>query len=411
MTQQKINSNYGTIIIQDFKIIEVDDIYAHIYGYESAADLKAHTTSFFDFISPAYKYVARDNYNKLISGEIKPKGTTYTNVDRNGKQFTVFTLENIVERNGRKAVQIFVVDLSIIDSTHQHILNRGLMYEKMIISSAQAILIHRNNFQPILANRSFIKMLQIPKEKDLSQTPNFYDLFIPDKKTKNNIFKRYENILTQHLKGDVYEAPITTYNGDQRVYKIYSDCVDWDGGPAIYSVFEDITKQIQLQKKLREQALTDELTGVYNRRAGQIALTKSMTNSLRYKHQVSIILIDLDLFKNINDTYGHNIGDKFLIHFTQLLTDNVRSVDFIIRYGGDEFNIVLPNTDEKQCQIVMNKLKSALAEAPFVYGKIKIPVRVSMGVATWDNQESLNSLMDRADKRLYEEKEKHHVIN
>ena len=161
------------------------------------------------------------------------------------------------------------------------------------------------------------------------------------------------------------------------------------------------------QKKLKKLAITDGLTGVFNYRFFRDQLTKEVTRAERHKKQLAIIMLDIDYFKSYNDTHGHPAGDYVLKTMAGILVKNMRNIDLTSRYGGEEFALILVETDKASAGIVANKLIRLVEGYKFNYestqpnGKITI----SMGVATFpDNGKTPDELISQADKRLYRAK-------
>jgi len=160
-------------------------------------------------------------------------------------------------------------------------------------------------------------------------------------------------------------------------------------------------KMIDSNIKLSELANIDELTSMYNRRYFNLRLVEEVSRAERYNHDLSLILIDLDEFKNYNDTLGHPAGDKLLQDFSLLIRQSIRQTDLSFRYGGDEFAILLPGCDVQMAEKVAHKLTEIVSRHNFEdlkgysFGKITI----SCGVGGYT--QSLEALVADADKDLY----------
>lgn len=154
-------------------------------------------------------------------------------------------------------------------------------------------------------------------------------------------------------------------------------------------------------------ATTDGLTELYNHRYFQEQMIMQVANCKRYNSTFSLILIDIDFFKKFNDTFGHQSGDAVLRQVAQKLKKNVRSTDFVCRYGGEEMSIILPNTDRNEAIITAQKICQTIAEKPFKLANDKeSPVTISLGVATYPQDgETPSDIISQADKRLYFAKE------
>jgi two-component system cell cycle response regulator len=154
---------------------------------------------------------------------------------------------------------------------------------------------------------------------------------------------------------------------------------------------------------LRQLATRDQLTGLLNRREFDRILQEETDRSLRFFSHLSLVMLDIDFFKKINDKYGHPAGDAVLKEVARRLEIEVRSVDRVARYGGEEFGVILVQTDPEGAREVAERIRDAVHKAPFeIAGELSIPVTVSAGVATLPmNGQAARVLVSCADKALY----------
>ena len=164
-------------------------------------------------------------------------------------------------------------------------------------------------------------------------------------------------------------------------------------------------RRIRLQQDLKDQAIHDPLTGVYNRRYFNERIGEEVKRSRRYGHPISFLMIDTDRFKEINDTFGHQMGDKVLQTVAELLSDQVRENDLVIRYGGDEFLIVLIEING-ELQMITKRIQQAVAQRNKENPLLDFPVTLSIGAAHWEPKSDLTieQVLAKADQRMYEEK-------
>src|SRR3989338_2884674 len=156
----------------------------------------------------------------------------------------------------------------------------------------------------------------------------------------------------------------------------------------------------RLYTQTRELSVTDELTGVFNRRHFAQVLQLEWKRAVRFKRELSLLMIDVDYFKRYNDTYGHLKGDEALKEIGKILIANLREVDTVARFGGEEFIVLLPDTDKRGAQAVAEKLRHLVQE------KIEA-ITISVGVATYpDDVTEMDDLIDHADIALYNAKDK-----
>jgi len=159
----------------------------------------------------------------------------------------------------------------------------------------------------------------------------------------------------------------------------------------------------RLENKLSNQARKDELTGAYNRRALSELAPIEISRAYRHQLPLSVIMLDLDHFKALNDTLGHSKGDLVLSTFSALLLKNIRKEDLLFRYGGEEFVIICPNTLDR-AEILAEKLKTKIEEK-MVIKKSNIKVTASFGVVELSSGDDLISIIARADQAMYKAKE------
>jgi diguanylate cyclase (GGDEF)-like protein len=169
-------------------------------------------------------------------------------------------------------------------------------------------------------------------------------------------------------------------------------------------------EQTRLINKLSEMSIHDQLTGLFNRREMDRILDKEMDRFKRYKHPFSLIMIDIDYFKSVNDQYGHPIGDQVLRWLADIMERRVRKTDRCIRYGGEEFAIILPETTKENALIVAEWLRTKIAKTPYWVKypdgtQIDILITISLGIAEApENAVDIENLLQAADQALYQAK-------
>jgi len=159
-----------------------------------------------------------------------------------------------------------------------------------------------------------------------------------------------------------------------------------------------------MNESLRILATMDSLTGVFNRRTILESLEKELHRSHRYGKVFGIILTDIDFFKIVNDTYGHQTGDNVLKCVCDNISANIRVNDVIGRYGGEEFLIIMPETDTDQAAIAAEKLRSAVESMSVPKESKQVKVTASFGVSSYRQSDDTKMIIARVDKALYESK-------
>jgi len=167
------------------------------------------------------------------------------------------------------------------------------------------------------------------------------------------------------------------------------------------------------ERELINLATTDALTGIYNRRHFIDVAGHQMEQARRYGRPLSLILLDIDHFKKVNDTYGHTVGDEVLRHIARIARDSLRKTDIFARYGGEEFIALMPETTSETSFFVSERTRELIAASPMESGDERIMTTVSLGISAFEKEgleraggdgEGLVQLINEADEALYESK-------
>lgn len=157
---------------------------------------------------------------------------------------------------------------------------------------------------------------------------------------------------------------------------------------------------VELEEKLAQMsklAHEDQLTGILNRRGSEAALTRELSRSRRHSLPLSLALLDLDNFKRINDEHGHSTGDAVLVHFAKIVGATMRISDIFARIGGEEFLLILPDTDIRQAELTMARLRKTLSSTALRIDDADLSFTFSAGIAQFQSDETAERVIDRAD--------------
>ncbi len=202
------------------------------------------------------------------------------------------------------------------------------------------------------------------------------------------------------------EEPFIDKDGSTRYYWSTKLPLQLPGQPDVLIGFStDVTEQHQMRMELERRANTDALTGIYNRLYFYQVADHELLRSRRYGTSMSLLMIDIDHFKDINDTYGHLVGDVVLKAMAELCQSSVRDCDTMARVGGEEFAVLMPETTQAEALLMAQRLCSAFEGRALATEPCAISITISAGVSEFrDGDSSLQNIFTRADRALYEAK-------
>lgn len=164
-----------------------------------------------------------------------------------------------------------------------------------------------------------------------------------------------------------------------------------------------LSRQMNIAE-LADAASLDPLTGCYNRREFETQINRNIASAIRHKTQLSVFMLDIDYFKKVNDTYGHQAGDQVLKSITSLVKDNIRTDDILARYGGEEFMVILPRTGKREAMELADRIRCKIEKKPVKTTEYSIRVTASFGVASLTKNTDTKGLIKTADTMLYKAK-------
>lgn len=166
-----------------------------------------------------------------------------------------------------------------------------------------------------------------------------------------------------------------------------------------------VNKVKSFADNLQQEANYDHLTGLLNRRSFSILIDKAMALSKRHQYELGVLSFDIDHFKSINDTYGHDVGDKVIRHVSNILKSNTRASDCAARFGGEEFVILLPQTKQQDCFNLANKIRDIIEKTPLTLNGLIIEITASAGVSGYRKDDNnADDMLKRADDGMYQAK-------
>ena len=179
-----------------------------------------------------------------------------------------------------------------------------------------------------------------------------------------------------------------------------------EGGRIAYAyvLIEDVTEIVAKERLLSELAMRDALTSAYNRRYFDRRLAEELERSRRYGRRLGLVMLDLDLFKLLNDRYGHQFGDEALRWAVAVWEKCVRASDIVARYGGEEFCVLIVEASREECLALAERLRTQVSAEELVSGELRARITVSAGVALFRPGDRSDDILKRADEALYQAK-------
>jgi len=172
----------------------------------------------------------------------------------------------------------------------------------------------------------------------------------------------------------------------------------------VFLIVQDVTELASYEQKLMEMNIKDGLTGVYNRRFFQTRLNEEFQRHKRYGSKLSLIMFDIDFFKKVNDCHGHQCGDAVLQAVASKIASSIRQTDFLVRYGGEEFCCLLPQTGLADALLLAERFRKIIEAQVTTYQQNDVKVTISLGVSAPTIGDSAESLLKRTDEALYQAK-------
>lgn len=254
----------------------------------------------------------------------------------------------------------------------------------------------------VYVNPAFERLMGYRADEVIGKNPSVLQGPNTDKKTRQKIrqaISKGERIRTQIMNYTKDGHPLWL---DINIVPIHND----RGELAYFAAIErDLTEHKMLQSRLEILASTDSLTGLPNRQAIMNKAEKEFARAKRYARPLSIVMIDIDHFKSINDQHGHATGDLVLSQVGNICQSALRGSDIIGRIGGEEFVLLLPDTPQLSAEHVAERMRVELANTTITTNQLDLQITASFGVATLsDNDHSLQDMLDRADEAMYNAK-------
>jgi diguanylate cyclase (GGDEF)-like protein/PAS domain S-box-containing protein len=395
-------SHAGELIFwlsKDGRILDANPVTCSKLGY-SETEIKQLMVSDID---PNY---ALDNWDEHWQQLKQQKTLRFESVHkkRNGKTYPTEIVANYFEYDGEEFNCAFVRDISEQKALERRLREQSNYLTTILNSEPECVKVLATDGSLLDMNHAGLKLLELESIAEAREygLMNFIlpEFKLPLQQLYHQVFQGKTGTLEFMLQGkygrqrwvDSHAAPLYDETGKVK---------------ALVAVTRDITERVKLQKDLEDQARKDFLTGLPNRRYFLVLAEQELAHALRYSKPLSILMMDIDFFKSINDRYGHKTGDLVLQKLAIVCTATLRDVDVIGRMGGEEFAILLPETPGTYALDVAERIRCALENTEVIAEQYPAPLKftVSIGVATLHNREmTVDTLLQDADAALYDAK-------
>jgi diguanylate cyclase (GGDEF)-like protein/PAS domain S-box-containing protein len=394
------NAVQGVLVHSNFKPLYANAACAKLFGYDDPKNILD-----LPIIRPLVPQdlwaQVEEGYNDLVRGVRKPGIFRIRALRRDGKEIWLSVTERKIDWYGTPAVQMSAFDISSQIAIEQMMLdNEQLLRAMLEILPVPIYIARRSDGRLLFVNRKTCLLFEQSAGPLLRSKGK--DFFV-NASDNVNLWSMLDMV---HDMREV-EVQMRTARGRQLTAELAAIVMDYGGQPAILVSLNDISQRKKLEAELFHQASVDELTGVSNRRYFLIQAEQEMRRAQRFGRDMSIMMIDVDHFKPINDQLGHASGDMVLAGIVKTALESLRQSDVMGRLGGEEFAVILPETGLGAALDAANRLRKHIAERALVTVKSAVTCTVSVGVTPMKESDgTIDDLLARADEALYLAKER-----
>lgn len=392
------NAVQGIVIHRNFKPLYANRAFAQLFGYKSAKDIMA--MPLLRPLIPADRWAkVEEEYDALMRGEKTSVITRARGIHRDGREIWLAITERVIDWKGEKAVVLNAFDITLQMAAEQNLARNEQHLRAILEILPYPIYITADNGELLFVNRKTCLLLQQSASQLLkSRSTDFF----ADPQEREELRQLLETI------PDIREVEVKMKTARGRTFTAELAAIKTNYGNrgAIMVALSDISQRKEMEAELLHQATIDALTGISNRRHFMEEAAKELERARRFGRPVSVMMIDLDHFKKVNDEYGHAAGDAALQAAVKRSLESLRQLDIMGRLGGEEFAVVMPETNLEEGRVAAERLRRHVAERPLLAGREAVPCTVSIGVAEMTEKDrSIDDMLNRADKALYHAKE------
>jgi len=388
------NTQIGVMVFDIDNIYYTNRYFLELLGYEEDT---IKEISIFDIFSPIHikdlieaftnkRSILLQDFNLINKNNylVYVKGSLTLTKDLNGKDIAIFSFVDTTQEKQLK--DILTREKKILENILERANFGAFIFKLKNLENLEIEIIYKNKY--------FDNMI---KKQDIKTFEDFL-IFDDDKK---ELMKRYLRKITADESGIFTINDIIMKQDKNIVLKLNMNRISQNHETLILCILQDITEESRTIKYFEELSIKDALTEACNRRCLEDKLEEYLTLAKRYNRPLSIIMFDIDLFKQINDLYGHDVGDKVLKTIANIVLSNIRATDILARYGGEEFVIISPETTLEDAKALAEKLRKEIENFLFEEG---FSITCSFGVTSLNQEDTKETILKRVDEALYKAK-------
>ncbi len=386
---------HGVFVHRNYRPLFANKAFAQLFGYRTAKEFLA--LPLIRPLIPTESWATFEaRYDALLRGKGNTGITRLRMLRCDGHEIWLALTERKILWEGQPAVEWHAFDISDQMLVEQQLLASEQRLRAILEVLPYPVLIARQpDGQALFANRK--ACLLLGQSANALLKSRIFDYFCNPEDRDD-----FLTMLAAIKELRELEIHLRAIGGREFLAEIAAITIDYSGQPAVLLALNDISARKQLEAELFQQASTDPLTGINNRRYFIARGEQELRRARRFARPLCVMMLDIDHFKPINDTYGHAGGDLVLQHLVRTAVSCLRNTDAIGRLGGEEFAVLMPETELKAAVEVANRLRQSIADSSVTFNGKTITCTVSIGVAVLQPSDGdIDALLHRADEALY----------
>ncbi len=321
--------------------------------------------------------------------------------DEQGDSIGIITKSDIIKNLRADYITILK---NMLRQKSRALIESELKYRTLVEQSLEGIMIIQDGIIKFI-NPTLLKILDY-YQKDMLDEDILRFLYPDSRALFSENLKKLE---TNKSIDSPLEIRMLSKNNKGLYMEVLLTQIPYEGKPAVLVTLRDITERKKTEAELKRLVITDDLTGLFNQRYFYTIIVKEIERAKRHNRQLSLMLIDIDFFKDFNDRYGHWEGDFVLKKIADVISRSIRDIDMAFRYGGEEFTILLPETAYDEAIVVAERIRKSVSETVFhpftLDGELEIVKKtVSIGITELNPYDDMKSFVVRADNAMYQAK-------